>query len=139
MLLRKIAAVTIVLAFLLVTCAAAVAAPHFDGHFDVGRFSNNAKIVEGPDHNMWLTLEDGGNDVARITPAGQVTKFEVEGVAAPSGIAPGPDGRLWQTFNGGVAAFSLSDPTKNVDETAIPGIKAESSIVAGPDGQMWVA
>jgi hypothetical protein len=138
--LRKTVAVAAASVVLLLTMASgALAAPHFDGHFDVGRFSNNAKIVEGPDHNMWLTLEDGGNDVARITPAGQVTKFEVEGVAAPSGIAPGPDGRLWLTFNGGVASFSPSDPTKNVDETAIPGIKAESSIVAGPDGQMWVA
>ena len=119
--------------------AQAIAAPQFDGSFDVGRFSDNAKIVEGPDHNMWMPLEDGGNDVARIAPDGKVDKFEVEGVAAPTGIASGPDGRIWLTLNGAVTSFSPADPTKSSGETPIADIKAAASIVAGPNAELWVA
>jgi hypothetical protein len=124
---------------MLAVATGAAAAPHFDGQFKVGRFSDNAKIVEGPDHNMWMTIEDGGDAVARITPDGVVTKFQVAGVVAPSGIAPGPEGKLWLTFNGGVASFSPSTPATTGVETPIADIKSQSSIVAGPDGQMWVA
>ena len=91
----------------------ALAAPQIDGTFDVGRFSDNAKIVEGPDRNMWMPLEDGGNDVARIAPDGTVDKFDVQGVAAPSGIAPGPEGRIWLTLNGAVISFPPSDPPES--------------------------
>lgn len=133
------AALVLAYGCVLALAAGASAAPHFDGQFKVGRFSDNAKIVEGPDHNMWMTIEDGGNAVARITPDGVVTQFKVEGVAAPSGIAPGPEGKLWLTFNGGVASFSPSAPATTGVETPIADIKSQSSIVAGPDGQMWVA
>jgi virginiamycin B lyase len=116
-----------------------MAAPVFDGHFEVGRFGTNSKIVEGPDQNMWLAVEDGGKDVARITPSGQVTEFELEGVAAPTGIGVDPEGRIWVTQGGGVASFLPADPKGTSVATAIAAVEDPASIVAGPDGQMWVA
>ena len=51
--------------------ASASAAPHFDGSFKVPKFETNSKIVEGPDHNIWMAVQgEEGEDVARITPAG---------------------------------------------------------------------
>ena len=138
---RKIAVVfaAAALASLLVTTTAAVGAPAVDGHFPVPTFSINSKIVAGPDGNMWLPVEDGGKDVARITPDGKVDSFELEGVAVPRGIAVDTEGRIWVTQNGGVASFLPSDPKGTSKATAILDVKAEASIVQGPDGRMWVA
>src|SRR4051794_30203014 len=77
--------------------APASALPAYDGHFKAGRFNTNSKIVQGPDGNMWLAIEDGGKDVARIAPDGTVKEFDLEDVTQPSGIAPGPEGRIWVT------------------------------------------
>jgi streptogramin lyase len=137
---RKTAAVVVsALVSLLATCAAAVAAPVVDGHFPVSETGTNKKIVAGPDGNMWLTVNGGGKDVARISPAGKVDEFELEGVAAPTGIGVGPEGRIWVTQGGGVASFLPSDPKGTSNATAIADVKDPASIVAGPDGQMWVA
>ena len=123
----------------LAICSPAVAAPHFEAGYKVGQYSNNSKIVEGPDHNMWLTIEAGGKDVARITPSGQVTEYAIKAAAAPVGIAAGPEGRLWITFNQHVASFLPADPEGSAQETEIADVDSGASIVAGPDGQMWIA
>ncbi len=132
-------AAVLVLLSLAMLASEAIAAPTYDGHFKVGTFNTNSKIVEGPDHNMWLTIEAGGKDVARITPDGQVQEFEIEGVTQPSGIAVGPEGRIWVTQDEGVESFPPADPEKNNTGATIPDVKSPASIVAGPDGQMWVA
>ena len=72
-------------------------------------------------------------------PDGKVDEFELEGVAAPTGIAVDPEGRIWVTEGGGVASFLPSDPKGTSKATAIADVKDPASIVAGPDGQMWVA
>ena len=133
------AAVGTVLAALLAAAPPALAVPTVDGHFPVSETGTNKKIVAGPDGNMWLTVNGGGKDVARISPAGQVTEFELEGVAAPTGIGVDSEGRLWVTQGGGVASFLPSDPKGTSKATAIADVKDPASIVAGPDGQMWVA
>jgi streptogramin lyase len=116
------------------------AAPAVDGHFTIpGGFDANSKIAMGPDGNMWMTVKDVANDVARIGPGGEVTEFELPGVVSASGIAAGPDGKLWVTQIGGVASFSPSDPKNTGKATLIAGINGNASIVAGPDEQMWVA
>ena len=124
---------------LLVAGSSALAAPVVDGHFPTSETGTNKKIVAGPDGNMWVTINGGGKDVARISPAGQVDEFELEGVAAPTGIGVDPEGRIWVTQGGGVASFLPSDPKGTSDPTPIPDVKDPASIVAGPDGRMWVA
>ena len=90
---ETLAALVVALGSLLATGSMAAAAPVIDGHFPTSETGTNKKIVAGPDGNMWLTVNGGGKDVARISPSGQVDEFELEGVAAPTGIGVDPEGR----------------------------------------------
>ena len=45
---------------------------------------------------LWFTLDDG-EDLAKITPAGGVSRFGLEGDRRATSLAGGPDGRLWMT------------------------------------------
>jgi streptogramin lyase len=123
----------------LVGPGSAVAAPAVDGVFPVVGLEINNKIVAGPDGNMWVTVNTASDDVARITPSGQVEAFELEEVAEPQGIAPGPDGNLWVVSTNKVTRFSPSDPAGTDKTFSVVTINGEGQIVAGPDGRMWVA
>jgi streptogramin lyase len=124
----------------LVWVPAASAAPTYGGSFKVSATeASNLKITSGPDGNVWMTLAGSAEDVAKITPSGAVTEYELPGIANPRGIATGPEGNLWVTFEGGVAKFSPLSPKTTAVEFAIPKVKQGSSIVAGPEGRMWVA
>jgi hypothetical protein len=48
----------------------ASADPVVDGTFTVTSVSTNNQITQGPDGNMWVTLDGVAADVAQITPAG---------------------------------------------------------------------
>jgi streptogramin lyase len=122
----------------LIAAAPATAAPAITGEFPVPGLGTNNKIVQGPDGNMWVTLEGGPPDVARITPAGAVTPYDIGAVTA-SGIAVGPEGRLWVTRNGGVTSFAPGNPVGTKVETTIIDITGNHSIVFGHDGNLWVA
>jgi streptogramin lyase len=138
--LRRIAGIVVsALALLLATCATAVAVPVVDGHFPTSETGTNKKIVAGPDGNMWVTINGGGKDVARVSPNGTVEEFELEGVSTPTGIGVDGEGKLWVTQGGGVASFLPSDPKGTSKATAIADVKDPASIVHGPDGNMWVA
>jgi streptogramin lyase len=127
-----------VIALSLFTVPVASAAPHLDGTFEVPGVSTNNKIVAGPDGNMWVTVSNGANDVARITPAGKVDEFELTGVEGATGIAVDPNGKMWVTTNKGVASFSVGDP-KGTSQATDLGLTGAEAIIAGPDGQMWAA
>ena len=136
----KLVAVLCVLAALLLSAASASAAPFVNGIFPLGsEVGTNNKIVDGPDGNIWLTVEDGTNDVARVTPAGQVTEYDIVDINSAVGIAPGPDGSLWITDIEKAAKFAPADPEGTDQGFTIAGIGAEGQIVAGSDGLMWVA
>lgn len=123
--------------------ASATAAPAVTSHFPVPGVATNNKIVEGQDGNMWVTVSDGANDVARITPSGEVKAFELKtGVSAlesASGIARDAEGHLWVTGEGKVAKFLPADPEGSAAVEDLAQVKAGASIVLGPDGNMWVA
>jgi streptogramin lyase len=124
----------------LLLAASASAAPVVDGEFAVSSVDSNSKIAAGPDGNVWLTLafNAGGKDVARVTPAGEVTEYELE-ATNPLGITSGPEGNVWITQNGGVTKFSPTAPEaskKFIEESKIVGNHA---IVTGPEGNLWVA
>lgn len=132
----RIGGLAVLVAMLLTPSA--TAAPTVDGEFDVPGLGSNNKLVEGPDGNMWLTLDGVGRDVAKITPSGEVTEYDLEAVT-PSGIAVGPEGRIWTTRNGAVISFDPADPVGSKDLTPIASIGTQHSIVRGPDGNLWVA
>jgi virginiamycin B lyase len=136
----KLVAVVCILVGALATSSAATAAPFLNGTFPLNaEVSTNNKIVDGPDGNVWLTIEDGTNDVAKVTPSGQVEEFDIEGILSPEGIAPGPDGNLWITDVEKAARFNPGNPTGTDQSFTLAGIGAGGQIVAGPDGLMWVA
>lgn len=116
----------------------ALAVPAAGGEFTVSGVGTNNQIAPGPDGNMWVTLDSGGKDVARITPAGTVDEFDVSNVSSPTGITAGPDGNLWVTQSGGVARFSPADPTTGT-ATPIADISDPRAITLGPDGNLWTA
>lgn len=135
----KLVAILFALACLLVP-ASALAAPTIDGTFPLGsEVETNDKIVAGPDGNVWLTVQSATKDVARVTPAGQVEEFDIEGIESASGIAPGPDGNIWITDVEKAAKFAPGDPEETDKSFTVAGIGAGGQIVAGPDGLMWVA
>jgi streptogramin lyase len=136
----KLVASACLLTGFLLGAGSAVAAPSITGTFPLGsEVDTNNKIVAGPDGNVWLTVKGGTKDVARVTPAGQVTEFELEGVEGALGIAPGPDGNLWVPTVNQVTKFSPADPESTDKTFTIATIGADGQIVAGPDGFMWVA
>jgi virginiamycin B lyase len=131
------ALVVVVAAFAATTVLAghASAAPAVDGEFPIaGGVGSDNDIVEGPDGNMWVTLQNS-NGVARITPAGSVTEFTLDNTSF--GIAAGPDDNLWVSTTIGVIKVPPGDPD---NATAYDvGLTNGRGIVAGPDGRMWVA
>lgn len=136
--LRSLAPRTLLLALLALglLAAPAAAAPAVSGEFDVPGLGSNNKLVQGPDGNMWVTLDGNARDVAQITPDGKVKEFNL-GAVTPLGITVGPEGLIWVARNGGVISFSPADPegTKKITDVALVG--ASPSIVLGPDGNLW--
>jgi streptogramin lyase len=138
---RKIAlTIAAALASLLALCGSASAAPVIDGQFPLASpVDTNTKIAAGPDGNIWVAVHGEDNDVARVTPAGQVAEFELKEIENPSGIAAGPEGKIWVTATNKVASFSPSDPKESSKAFTVVNVDSNSPIVAGPDGQMWFA
>ncbi|MDX8153691.1 hypothetical protein SK069_18995 [Patulibacter brassicae] len=116
--------------------AVAGAAPSVDGDFALPE--QPVRLAAGPDGNVWATI-GGADDVARVTPDGTVTTFDLPGVTSPVGIASGPDGALWVTQSGGVARFAAADPAGTTTATPLPSIVDPREIVAGRDGVLWSA
>ena len=55
-------------------------------------------ITAGPDGNVYFTVGDNnGEQVGRITPAGNISFLAVPGGIDPGAITTGPDGNLWVT------------------------------------------
>jgi streptogramin lyase len=105
-------------------------------------------ITVGPDKNIWITVTAVGQGrpdwIARIGPAGEVTKFPVGAQSAagtpasPEGIAAGPDGNIWFT-EAGAGRIGRMTPAGVLTEFPIPSGPGSSprGIVAGPDGNLW--
>jgi len=94
-------------------------------------------VAAGPDGNVWF-VEEFGNKVGRITPAGTITEFTIPTPSTrPFSIAAGPDGNLWFTQ---INTNQIGRMTTSgiVVETAVTTLSSSpESIAAGPDGNMW--
>lgn len=95
------------------------------------------KITAGPDGNLWFT-EGLDNWIGRITPAGVVAEFPVDGNSNgyPTGIAAGSDGNLWVALalRPGIARVS---PAGEITEISLPHERWPMDITAGPDDALW--
>jgi len=116
----------------------ALAAPQVNGEFSVSGLGTYNALTTGPDGNIWVTLDDATNNVAKITPAGNVQQFNLPDVTSPVGITVVGD-NLWVTQNGGVARFSPGDPTGTDTAFPVTGLNTPHAIVRGPDGNLWTA
>src|ERR1700760_1969481 len=79
-----------------VPASVAAAAPTLSHVFKLttGKLNTNNKIAAGPDGNMWFTVDTVGKDVAKITPDGVITEYNLPEAAGAQGIAAGPEGKL---------------------------------------------
>jgi len=88
---------------------------------------------------MWFT-EFRVDKVARVTPTGTVTEFDVHtppfAVDGPTGIAAGPDGNLWFTELNANRIGRIT-PAGTVTHFPTGGNSSPSGIAAGPDGNLW--
>jgi virginiamycin B lyase len=104
-------------------------------------------IATGPDGNLWF-LETA--NVARITPDGAVTEFDVplptnatEGLSLFY-IVAGPDGAMWFTNFQPPGSVYRVTPDGTVTMVADGGVTPNfpagnvEDIAAGPDGNLWV-
>lgn len=138
MLLRTIAALSAAAVAIPLSASSATADPVLDGQYTVSGVGTNNQITPGPDGNMWVTLDTGVNDVARIAADGTVTEYNSANMSNPVGITAGPDGNLWVTQANGVARFSPADPT-NATKFTINDIADPRAITTGPDQNVWTA
>jgi streptogramin lyase len=137
-------------------------------YYSAGISGEPFHITAGPDGNVWFTevTGNGGNDVAKITPAGAVTEFNITPATTeinghPSSITAGPDGNLWftgmvnqctRTGTPSVPPAVMATVTEycgphlrigkitpaGVTTDYTTGATAEAeSITAGPDGNLW--
>jgi virginiamycin B lyase len=87
-------------------------------------------IKEGPDKNMWVT-ELVGNNIARITPKGEVSEFPIPtNNSRPIAIVPEPSGKaMWFTEEAGNKVARI-DMDGNITEFPVPMTKS-NVILAG--------
>jgi streptogramin lyase len=123
----------VVLSLALLAGGRAQAAPVVDGTFDLS--GNPERIALGPDGNVWVTVA-GPTEVARITPAGTVTEFDVPTLEGAVGIGAGPDGKVWVTFSTKVGRFDPADPVGSAEAFAADVVSGQN-LVTGPDGNLW--
>lgn len=134
----KLLTAVIVLVAALVWVPVAGAAPTVSGKFELGtEIDGNAKIVAGPDGNMWFPLQ--GKKVGEITPAGVIQEFELAKIENGRGMAVGPEGRIWIVSTGKATSFLPSNPVGTEVDYESALINAEPNIVLGPEGLFWVA
>jgi streptogramin lyase len=94
-------------------------------------------ITTGSDGNLWF-VENVGNNIGRITPAGVITEFPIPTPGShPREIAAGPDGNLWFTEGSGNNVGRVTT-SGSFTEFVIPTAGSfPSAITAGPDGNLW--
>jgi virginiamycin B lyase len=92
-------------------------------------------LVSGPDGNLWFT-EIVGENIGRITPAGDITEFRVPGASGNlEGITAGPDGNLWFADLGANNVGRIT-PSGTITTFPTPGF-SPNGIASGPDGNLW--
>ncbi|MDQ2679713.1 MAG: hypothetical protein M3Y21_01630, partial [Candidatus Eremiobacteraeota bacterium] len=101
------------------------------------------QITAGGDGNLWFS-EQNRDRIARITPVGVVTEFQIPTAnAIPLGVAKGADGNIWFTEqnggplgNGAIGRITPAGTFIEYSAGISPGA-APTGITSGPDGNLW--
>lgn len=124
------------LAAALAAAGPAHAAPAVAGEFALPGDGTPKYLTQGPDGNVWVPIQgaSNGDDIAKITPDGTVTGYNVANLQDASGIAS--DGTyLWVTRNGDVSRFLPSNPN-GAQAFSATGVESKA-ITLGSDGNLW--
>lgn len=92
-------------------------------------------IAAGPTGDVWFTDREG-DDVGRVTPAGQLTLLAVRHLVEPRYIVAGADGNMWFTHWGGIGKVAPSGAVTSLRDGLDPSASPEE-IVSAPDGRLW--
>ncbi|MBJ7332937.1 MAG: hypothetical protein JHC95_23790, partial [Solirubrobacteraceae bacterium] len=135
---RLTAAATIgaTLAAALAAAGPASAAPAVAGEFALPGDGTPKYLALGPDGNVWVPINgaSNGDDVAKITPDGTVTGYNVPNLQDASGITS--DGTyLWVTRTAAVSRFLPADPAAAENFSAV-GVESKA-ITLGSDNNLW--
>ena len=90
-------------------------------------------MIDGPDGNIWFAA---GSTIAKITPAGTASYYEVPG-AKIEDISAGSDGNIWFTNNAVNKIGKMNRTGSVLAEYALPAKSDPLEITAGPDGNLW--
>ena len=99
--------------------------------------SSSSGIAAGPGGDVWFVAadSDGNGKIARITPAGKVSNYDLG--SDPVDLTEGPDGNLWvATYDGEIDKVTAAG---TVTRYTIPSGDGAYAISAGPDGALWFA
>lgn len=114
--------------------APAGAVPSIGGSFDLAP-EVPGSVALGPDGNAWVLLSGGTKELARVTPSGVVTEFDLN-FTNNVDVASAPDGKLWISRPGGVT--SVDPATGTPTDFAVATINGARGIVADGEGDLWV-
>ncbi len=92
-------------------------------------------ITMGADGNYWFTLSNS-NQVARITPNGQISYFVTPTLSNPAYITLGPDGNIW-FGEGSTGKIASVTPAGIITEYQFSFFGVSVGITTGSDGNIW--
>jgi virginiamycin B lyase len=92
------------------------------------------EIIAGPDGNLWFA-EMAANNIARITPKGEITEFKIPTAdAKPYSLTIGPDKNIWFTE---WTQAKIGHITMDGKITELPVKNGGREIACGADGNLW--
>src|ERR1700742_3580485 len=100
--------------------------------FPIPRATQPISITEGPDGNLWFTLQNSSK-IGRITPTGVITEFRTPTLSFPFDITAGPDGNVWFS-EGSTGKIGFITPQGRITEITFALSDASAGITSGPDG-----
>lgn len=113
--------------------------------YELGAGTRPQALTAGPDGNLWFAgirnVSGGFTDVlGKVTPAGEVTEFELGTHSANLGLSDitvGPDGNLWFTEGGRFKVGRITTGGQITEFELPQGAGSPSAIAAGSDGNLW--
>ena len=132
---RRLSVLGIALTLLALVAGAASAQTTKSRSFPIRGGSQPFSITMGADGNFWFTLQNS-NEVARITPRGEISYFTTPTLSEPAFITLGPDGNVWFA-EGSASAIASVTPDGVITEHKFSLFGVSVGITTGSDGNIW--
>ena len=93
------------------------------------------ELTLGPDGNVWFTTSSGW--IGRVTPSGEITRFQTGTTASLNGITAGADGNLWFAVGSGLNLIGKMTLEGQSTLYSNPAFLSPSHLTTGADGAIW--